>query len=98
MSQAAFTHARPRLDDQFSPDHQDRAPQIGVALPLAAGHVSPRDPQDTLPAAFACAATLAELEGLYQSFGEAGETVWLQKWYRAERFRLAEKPPKRHDD
>jgi hypothetical protein len=98
MSQAAFTHARPRLDDQFSPHRQDRAPQIGVGLPLTAGHVSLRDPQDSPPAAFACAATSPELERIYRWFGEAGETVWLQTWSRAERFRLAEKPPKPHDD
>jgi hypothetical protein len=98
MSQAAFTRARPRLDDQSSPHRKDRAPQIGVGLPLAAGSVSPRGPQGSLPAAFADAATPAELERLYQWFGEARETVRLQMRSGAERFRLAEEPPKPHDD
>ena len=98
MSQAAFARALPRLDDRSSPHRKDRAPQIGVGLTCAAGSVSPRDPQDSLPAGFAGAATPAVVERLYQSFGEAGETVWLQMRSRAERFRLAEKPPKPHDD
>jgi hypothetical protein len=98
MSQAAFARARPRLDDPSSPHRKDRAPQIGVGLRRAAGSVSPRDPQASLPAAFAGAATPAELERLYQSFAEADEIVWLQMRSRAEHFRLAEKPPKPHGD
>jgi hypothetical protein len=98
MSQAAFTRARPRLDDQSNPHRKDRAPQIGVGLPLAAGGVSPRDPHESLPAASAGAAPPAELERPHQSFSEARETVSLQMRSRAERFRLAEKPPKPHDD
>ena len=98
MSQAAFTHARPRLDDRSSPHRKDRAPQIAVGLPRATGGVSSRNPQVFLPAAFAGAAPPAELERLYQSFDEASETARLKMRSRADRFRLAEKPPKSHDD
>jgi hypothetical protein len=97
MSQAAFARARPRFDDQSSPHGKDRAPQIGVGLPRAAGGVSPRDPQGSPPAAFA-AATPAEPQRANQSLGEASETVRLKMRSRVERHRLAEKPPKPHDD
>jgi hypothetical protein len=98
MSQAAFSRARPRPDDQSSPHRKDRALQIGVGLPRAAGSVSPPHPRDPLPAGFAGAATPAKLQRLHQSFGEASATVWLQVRSRADRFRPAEKPPKPLDD
>jgi hypothetical protein len=98
MSQAAFTHARPRPDDQSSRPRKDRTPLIGLELPLAPGRVSPRQPQDSLPAPSAGAATSAELELLDQSLGEATEPVWLAMHFRAERFRLFEKLSKPHDD